>query len=201
MAYERNKRTTPSIRQCKVCIDAGKTPEEYTSHWVKDRSGIVTCPTLLNQKCLMCGNHGHTSSYCKLQYGESTHATTSRPYSRPPGAELFAANPKPKPNSNPNARPISSNKYALLATIEQAQQQQDQYEEQSITMFPPLEKKPDITRPTANNTPLSTWASRINAPPPPPTHQQIQQDQAQSFRQLSRKPARPTAIAVSWADL
>jgi hypothetical protein len=198
MAYERNNRTTPSIRQCKVCIDAGKTPEEYTSHWVKDRSGTVVCPTLLNQKCLMCGNFGHTSSYCtQLQYGESTHATTSRQYSRPPpGAELFVANPKPI------ARPISSNKYALLAIIEQEQEEQEEQVVEQSKLFPPLEKKPDITRPTANNiasannTALGTWASRINAPPPPPpTHQE------QSFRQGSRKPTRPRAIAVSWADL
>ena len=29
---------------CKVCKDAGKTETEYTSHYVKDKSGKVICP-------------------------------------------------------------------------------------------------------------------------------------------------------------
>jgi hypothetical protein len=52
---------------CKVCRDAGKPESEYTSHFVKDQpgpNGKVTCPTLLNQSCRICGKTGHTSSYC-----------------------------------------------------------------------------------------------------------------------------------------
>jgi hypothetical protein len=52
---------------CKVCYDAGLSTEEYTSHFVKDQpgpNGKVVCPTLLAQKCLICGVPGHTSSYC-----------------------------------------------------------------------------------------------------------------------------------------
>ena len=57
----------PATPFCKVCRDAGKTEKEYTSHFVKDqpgRNGKVVCPTLLNQSCRICGNTGHTSSYC-----------------------------------------------------------------------------------------------------------------------------------------
>ena len=52
---------------CKVCRDAGRPEEEYTSHFVKDQpgpQGKVICPTLLNQHCRICDKPGHTSSYC-----------------------------------------------------------------------------------------------------------------------------------------
>jgi hypothetical protein len=52
---------------CKVCYDAGLPVADYIDHFVKDQpgpTGKVVCPTLLAQKCLMCGLTGHTSSYC-----------------------------------------------------------------------------------------------------------------------------------------
>lgn len=52
---------------CKVCCDAGRPEQEYTSHYVKDQpgpQGKVICPTLLNQACRICNKTGHTSSYC-----------------------------------------------------------------------------------------------------------------------------------------
>ena len=51
---------------CKVCRDAGKSEQECSSHWVRDKAGRVTCPTLLSQKCHNCGKSGHTLKYCKL---------------------------------------------------------------------------------------------------------------------------------------
>ena len=50
---------------CKVCKDAGKTETEYTSHYVKDKTGKTTCPTLLNQACKYCKQTGHTVKFCK----------------------------------------------------------------------------------------------------------------------------------------
>jgi hypothetical protein len=55
---------------CKVCYDAGLSVAGYTNHFVKDQpgpGGKVVCPTLLAQKCLVCGVAGHTSSYCPLK--------------------------------------------------------------------------------------------------------------------------------------
>lgn len=52
---------------CKVCYDAGLPVADYTNHFVKNQpgpDGKVVCPTLLAQKCLICGVAGHTSSYC-----------------------------------------------------------------------------------------------------------------------------------------
>jgi hypothetical protein len=60
--------TAPKTKTlCVVCRDAGKPEQEYTSHFVKDQpgpNGKVICPTLLNQACRICGETGHTSSYC-----------------------------------------------------------------------------------------------------------------------------------------
>ena len=52
---------------CKVCFDAGKSEEEYTSHYLKDRpgpNGKVICPTLLTTECRYCHEHGHFKSHC-----------------------------------------------------------------------------------------------------------------------------------------
>jgi len=50
---------------CKVCQDAGKPENVYTSHWVKDLTGKTTCPTLLNTECRFCHKLGHTTKFCK----------------------------------------------------------------------------------------------------------------------------------------
>ena len=51
---------------CKVCCDAGKSEKDYTSHFVKDRDGKVTCPTLLGQECRYCFQPGHTVKFCEV---------------------------------------------------------------------------------------------------------------------------------------
>ena len=48
---------------CKVCMDAGKPEQVFTSHWVKDNQGAVCCPTLLAQKCRYCDQSGHTVKF------------------------------------------------------------------------------------------------------------------------------------------
>jgi len=52
---------------CKVCFDAGKSEQEYTNHYLKDRpgpNGKVICPTLLMTECRYCHEHGHFKSHC-----------------------------------------------------------------------------------------------------------------------------------------
>lgn len=66
---------------CKVCCDAGLPADKYNSHYVKDQpgpNGKVVCPTLLSQKCLICGVPGHTTRYCPDNPdNSSTSSTTS----------------------------------------------------------------------------------------------------------------------------
>jgi len=59
----------PQKTFCKVCFDAGKTEQEYTSHFLKDRpgpNGKVVCPTLLLTECRYCHEHGHFKSHCPV---------------------------------------------------------------------------------------------------------------------------------------
>lgn len=54
---------------CKVCHDAGKPENEYTSHFVRSDTGPnskVICPTLLAQECRYCCKNGHTVKFCPL---------------------------------------------------------------------------------------------------------------------------------------
>ena len=52
---------------CKVCQDAGKPENIYTSHYTResaDPKSKVTCPTLLALECRYCFKKGHTVKYC-----------------------------------------------------------------------------------------------------------------------------------------
>jgi hypothetical protein len=49
---------------CKMCFDAGKL--DYAAHFLRDRQGVVTCPTLKGIKCRFCSGVGHTPKYCPV---------------------------------------------------------------------------------------------------------------------------------------
>ena len=71
-AIKQKKEFDPSKPFCKVCRDAGKTEEEYTSHFVRESTApdaAVVCPTLLAQSCRYCRKQGHTVRYCSLLAG------------------------------------------------------------------------------------------------------------------------------------
>jgi hypothetical protein len=183
------------VRECRVCIHAGKSYAECTTHWVKDRSGNVVCPTLLNQKCLVCGTCGHTASYCKMKFSVGSTAAIASS-TKPPTKPAQVAQSRP--------RPASSNRYALLGLIEE---EQDNVKEEFIAMFPTLplvvpvpvpEMKPNITRPAAQTvqapvqaTGAISWAKRLSSPPPPPP-------QIISFKCHGRD--KGVSVKVSWAD-
>lgn len=174
----------PAVRECRVCIHAGKPYDECITHWVKDRSGKITCPTLLNQKCLLCGICGHTASYCK-----STAAVASRP------AKPTTVPTKPAQVAQP--RPASSNRYAVLGLIEQ---ERDHMREQRDATFPQLlDKKPDPSPAPSYTaqTAATSWASRLTSPPPPPPPQPRSIPISVN---TGRGRVKPDRIAVSWAD-
>jgi hypothetical protein len=76
---------------CKVCVDAGKTEKEYSSHYVKDLNGNVLCPTLLNQECRFCHNKGHTTSHCPtLKKQKESKENYKKPPISPPKKEVSA---------------------------------------------------------------------------------------------------------------
>jgi hypothetical protein len=61
---ENSKQSTP-LKFCKFCKDSGKHEGIYTSHYTKDKKGVVCCPILMTTLCNNCGNFGHTNKYCK----------------------------------------------------------------------------------------------------------------------------------------
>lgn len=68
----RNKFSTEkSVKKfCGVCHKAGLPERDYTNHFTKSvpgQQGIVTCPTILNNKCSSCFQLGHFRSACPMQ--------------------------------------------------------------------------------------------------------------------------------------
>jgi hypothetical protein len=84
--YSSSRNTAYTTPFCKVCADAGLPSSSYTSHYVKDQpgpNGKVVCPTLITQACRVCGERGHTSSYCEVlkerrKYNSSTYQDRDR---------------------------------------------------------------------------------------------------------------------------
>ena len=68
MFTNNSRRNTQSfVKSCKFCKDAGKSEEEYMSHFLresKDPESRITCPTLLAIECRFCFKRGHTVSKC-----------------------------------------------------------------------------------------------------------------------------------------
>ena len=68
-----NSTNTPTTKMntpfCKICYDAGKHKNMYSSHWVKSKpgpDGVVVCPYLLSLKCRYCKGKGHTPRCCPI---------------------------------------------------------------------------------------------------------------------------------------
>ncbi len=78
---------------CKVCQDAGKQESVYTSHYVKDLNGNVTCPTLLSQECRYCHKKGHTTSHCSVLKKQKEQQENSR---KPPLSPVKKEASEPK---------------------------------------------------------------------------------------------------------
>lgn len=66
------KNNNARVMCCKVCKDAGKSENIFSSHWVKDHEGNVICPTLLSQNCRYCHLPGHTITHCTLAQSRNT---------------------------------------------------------------------------------------------------------------------------------
>lgn len=49
---------------CTICKNSGKSEGQYTSHNVKNKTGSVVCPTILQNICSICNKKGHFRSKC-----------------------------------------------------------------------------------------------------------------------------------------
>ena len=67
-------RSTSRTPFCGICKKAGKTQQEFTSHFVKNApNGEVVCPTLLGTECRYCHDFGHTKAHCPKLVEKASH--------------------------------------------------------------------------------------------------------------------------------
>lgn len=175
---------------CKVCYDAGLPVADYTDHYVKDQPGPcgkVVCPTLLAQKCLMCGVAGHTSSYCpeearrEREYKERereakrANANGVNGWKVVGGGSATAAIPvanAPVPVApSPAAVPACRGSFGVLAVDDPSDDSEYEREQEEIRNTPANVPKPVakeravLTGPPPANEPAKplTWAQRAAA--------------------------------------
>ena len=176
---------------CKVCYDAGLPVADYTNHFVKDQpgpGGKVVCPTLLAQKCLMCGVAGHTSSYCPEEARREAERKERERESRRAGAYVngwkvvgggdassskprveASAAPAPAPVAAPPA--VARNSFGLLA-VDSGDESEHEREQVEVLNTPAgvpkpvVKERPMLTGPPPATKPAVplTWAQRAAAP-------------------------------------
>jgi hypothetical protein len=150
---------------------------------VKDQpgpSGKVVCPTLLAQKCFMCGVAGHTSSYCpeearreverKEREREARRTSEWKVVGGGGGAKLSAP-PAPAPAGvvAPPAA-VARNSFGLLA-IDSGDESEREREEEEVRNTPAgvpkpvVKERPVLTGPPPAIEPAKplTWAQRAAA--------------------------------------
>jgi hypothetical protein len=170
---------------CKVCKDAGKSENEFTSHFTRSKpgpDGVLVCPYLLSIECRYCHEKGHTPKYCQKVKENHTYRT-QQPITTPT---------RPKPPVVPNApsRPKATNKFSNLELDE----------ENPVYKPKPLSKK-DIEYPQLSHTaksksksklkPTNLWAqfaaSKPAIPTAPSTTTKIVDEKAETAHKMWEK--------------
>jgi hypothetical protein len=216
----------PSTPFCKVCKDAGKSKEEYTSHYILSKpgpDGVVVCPHLLSLECRYCHAMGHTPKYCPKanannERREKMRGTTSEVWAR--GTQAYVEyeqrhlaklkrssleTPQPKPKK-------STNKFAALdldtptADVSPPTSIPTTKEE-----FPALTTAPNAPKmkrkgkkPKQVSVPTSSWA-KITATPLPdlpanPTRQEEDEEQRRLEQERERELMQKMAMAKEIQD-
>jgi len=131
-----NKRVSPEAPKpfCKVCQDAGKSPEIVQSHFVKDLQGKVICPTLLSQECRYCFKLGHTVKFCPILADQAKEE--KREEARIARIEAQRQEEEKKKTA-PKSKPTSKNVFAAL---------DDSSDEEEVRVAKPVVTKPVATK-------------------------------------------------------
>ena len=176
---------------CKVCYDAGLAVADYTDHYVKDQpgpNGKVMCPTLLAQKCLMCGVAGHTSSYCpeearrererkeRERQAKRMNASDVKAWKVVGGGDASSSKPRVEASAASAPAPVAAppavvrGSFGLLA-VDSGDESEREREEEEVRNTPAGVPKPVIKeRPVLTGPPPAvappkelTWAQRAAA--------------------------------------
>jgi len=148
---------------CKVCKDAGKSAEEYSSHWPKDNNGRVICSTLLSQECRYCSESGHTVKYCqKLAKDKAEKAKTEAFWDRQKRIKAHAEVKATKPSAA--VAPVS--RFALLMDDDDSDEsprspKRTQKKAPVKEEFPALSSKVAVSAPIVQ----SSWIQAVTTGP------------------------------------
>ena len=120
---------------CSVCHSAGKSKEEYTSHYLRESKAPdakTTCPYLLSITCGYCKNKGHTPKYCPLSM-QKAQAQAQAPRQAQAQAPRQAQAPAPRQAQAQASRQAQAprqaqaqaprNKYSALSSIMEEEEQ------------------------------------------------------------------------------
>ena len=199
---------------CKVCYDAGKSEDVYTSHFVKDapgKEGKVVCPYLLSLSCGYCKKEraGHTTRHCpELNKKEVRAPVVVR-------AAAPASEKKKKQRPEPLNLNLDINKYQALAVIIQAEEDEEKKMQarkiRFASNFPVLSKTADryAQLPASPTTPENYndenpptfnnwWATALKKPAPAVVQAPAQEQEQEPSVMQKYVPAPPS---TSWADM
>ena len=193
---------------CKVCKDAGKPEAVYTSHYVKEKTGKVCCPTLLTQECRYCGQPGHTVKFCEILAHENKQKAANQRREESRIKELRAQQAAKQQSAKPK-QPINrfedlsedSEGEDAVAPKAKATPQPKTSTSSTVEEFPALTQMQNVTlRPHQMN-----WADAVTksvatpapAPAPAPAPVPVPRSNArQRFIEVALQQKR-----MSWADI
>jgi hypothetical protein len=149
-----NGKSGNQAKFCAVCHAAGRPG--YDTHYVRadkfDRSSAITCPYLLSIECRICGETGHTSSYCKASKSSSTAAAA------PPVASLARVRLPPISSSSCSSNSHSSKQIPRIVFPALEKEKKEQF----AAAFPELSnRKRQSTQSTLSSLPPLSFVSRF----------------------------------------
>lgn len=150
-----NGKSGNQAKFCAVCHAAGRPG--YDTHYVRadkfDRSSAITCPYLLSIECRICGETGHTSSYCKAA------SSTAAPSAPAPIASLARVRLPPISSSSYSSSHSHSSKQIPRIVFPALEKEQ---KEQFASAFPELtNRKIQSTQSTLSSLPPLSFISRF----------------------------------------
>jgi hypothetical protein len=149
--------STKIVMKCKVCADAKKPEKVVTSHFTKNKNGVVVCPTLLEQECRYCHKKGHTVKFCK-----TLEKNTAKSLPIAPGLSLPIA-PALSIKTPMRIAPALSNSFSVLESDEE----EGEDREELVEEYPALSE--NWTKSTTTiSTNMSFAKALISEPKMPP---------------------------------
>lgn len=152
-----NGKSGNQAKFCAVCHAAGRPG--YDTHYVRadkfDRSSAITCPYLKSIECRICGESGHTSSYCKASNSSSTATAAPAPVASLARVRL------PSISSSSSSSSYSQHSSKQIPRIVFPALEKEQ-KEQFAAGFPELSnKKRQSTQSTLSSLPPLSFISRF----------------------------------------